>query len=105
MGVIQPEIGHTGVTEFAQICDMARIFHVPVMPHASISCGIFMAASLQASAAVQGLPFHEYQHSIFDRNLELTSGDMACADGFYTVPTGAGLGVEPAPALFEFVQS
>ncbi len=105
MGVIQPEIGHTGVTEFAQICDMARTFHVPVMPHASVSCGIFMAASLQASAAVQGVPFHEYQHSIFDRNLVLTTGDMACADGFYTVPTGAGLGVEPAPALFEFVRA
>ena len=104
MGVIQPEIGHTGVVEFMQICDLARTFHVPVMPHASISCGVFMAASLQAASTVQNLPFHEYQHSIFDRNLAFTTGGMGCSDGFYTVPDGPGLGLEPSPALFEFVR-
>lgn len=104
-GIIQPEIGHTGITEFMQICDMARAFHVPVMPHASISCGIFMAASLQAASTLQNLPFHEYQHSIFDKNLEYSSGDMACGEGFYTVPTGPGLGVEPTDRIFSHVRS
>ena len=104
MGIIQPEIGHTGVTEFVQICDLARTFHVPVMPHATIGCGIFMAASLQASSVVQNLPFHEYQHSVFDGNLRFTAGDMACADGAYTVPTGVGIGVEPTEELFRFVR-
>jgi hypothetical protein len=28
---------------------------------------------------------------------------MACAQGFYTVPTGAGIGVEPADAVFDHV--
>jgi len=105
MGVIQPEIGHTGVTEFMDICSMARTFHVPVMPHASISCGIFMAASLHAASTLQAMPFHEYQHSVFDRNLQFTEGGMGCARGFYTVPDGPGLGVEPAGALFQFVRS
>jgi galactonate dehydratase len=105
MGVIQPEIGHTGVTEFMQICDMARTFHIPVMPHASISCGIFMAASLQAASTLQTMPFHEYQHSIFDKSLALVTGTMACADGFYTLPQGPGLGVQPSDALFAHVRS
>ena len=48
-----------------------------IIPHASISIGIFMAASLQATAALQNVPYHEYQHSIFDRNLRFTTGDMA----------------------------
>jgi len=104
MSVIQPEIGHTGVTEFMQICEMARAFHMQVMPHASISCGIFMAASLQAASTLQDLPFHEYQHSIFDKNLAFTTGDMACADGAYVVPTGAGIGVEPAEAIFAHIR-
>ena len=104
MGIIQPEMGHTGVTEFMQICDMARAFHVSVAPHASISCGIFMAASLHAASTLQGLTLHEYQHSIFDRNLEFTTGGMACGAGFYTVPSGPGLGVEPKPALFDYVR-
>jgi L-alanine-DL-glutamate epimerase-like enolase superfamily enzyme len=105
MGVIQPEMGHTGVTEFMQICDMARTFHIPVMPHASISCGIFMAASLQAASTLQTMPFHEYQHSIFDKSLALVTGTMACADGFYTMPQGPGLGVKPRDALFSHVRS
>ena len=45
--------------------------------------------------------YHEYQHSIFDKNLRYVTGDMACEDGFYTVPTGPGLGVEPQDAVFE----
>lgn len=105
MGVIQPEIGHTGITEFMQICDLARIFHVPVMPHASIGIGIYMAASLQAASTLQNMPFHEYQHSIFDRNMSLVTGDMACAAGAYTVPSGHGLGVEPTDEVFRFVRS
>jgi L-alanine-DL-glutamate epimerase-like enolase superfamily enzyme len=103
MGIVQPEIGHTGISEFMAIGAMARIFHARVIPHASISAGLFMAASLQASSALQYVPYHEYQHSIFDRNLAFTTGDMACEAGQYTVPTGPGIGVEPTDALFDHV--
>lgn len=103
MSIIQPEMGHTGITEFNHIAQMAQAFHMKVMPHASIGCGIFMAASLQATAALQNVPYHEYQHSIFDKNLKFATSDMACAEGFYTVPSGPGLGVEPADAVFDYV--
>ncbi|MEJ1160553.1 mandelate racemase/muconate lactonizing enzyme family protein [Prosthecomicrobium sp. N25] len=103
MSVIQPEMGHTGVTEFLQIGRMAHAFHVDTIPHAAIGIGVFMAASLQATAALKKVPYHEYQHSIFDKNLRFVTGDMACADGAYTVPTGAGIGVEPQEAVFDFV--
>ena len=104
MGIIQPEIGHTGVTEFARIATLAQTFHTRIIPHASISMGLFMAASLQATAALQNVPYHEYQHSVFDRNLAFTTGDMACAAGRYTIPTGPGLGVEPTDALLEHIR-
>ncbi|PRY22261.1 galactonate dehydratase [Aliiruegeria haliotis] len=103
MGIIQPEIGHTGITPFIQIGHMAQAFHIKIIPHASISVGIFMAASLQATSALQRVPYHEYQHSIFDRNLGFTTGDMACEAGHYTVPTGPGLGVEPTEEVFDYV--
>ncbi|MDR7033693.1 mandelate racemase/muconate lactonizing enzyme family protein [Mesorhizobium sp. BE184] len=103
MSIVQPEMGHTGVAEFVQIGRMAQAFHMHVIPHASISVGIFMAASLQAASTLPNVPYHEYQHSIFDRNLGYTDGDMGCAAGAYTVPTGAGIGVEPREELFEFV--
>ncbi|OHV77337.1 enolase [Rhizobium sp. LCM 4573] len=102
MSIVQPEMGHTGITEFIRIGQMAQAFHMNIMPHASISVGIFMAASLQASSALQNVPYHEYQHSIFDRNLTYTHGDMASGEGTYVVPTGAGLGVEPKEEVFKF---
>jgi L-alanine-DL-glutamate epimerase-like enolase superfamily enzyme len=102
MSIVQPEMGHTGITEFVRIGQMAHAFHVNVMPHASISVGIFMAASLQAASTLQNLPYHEYQHSIFDRNLAFTEGNMAATGGHYLVPTGAGIGVEPKEDVFRF---
>jgi L-alanine-DL-glutamate epimerase-like enolase superfamily enzyme len=103
MSIVQPEMGHTGLTEFVQIGRMAQAFHVDTIPHATVGMGLFMAASLHASASLKRVPYHEYQHSIFDENLALATGDMACAEGHFHVPTGPGLGVEPAPALFDHV--
>ena len=104
MSIIQPEMGHTGVTEFMNIGRMASAFHVDTIPHASIGIGIFMAASLHATAALKRVPYHEYQHSIFDHNLKFVTGDMACTKGHYSLPTGAGLGVEPHPDVFRYIK-
>lgn len=104
MSIIQPEMGHTGITEFMQIGHMAHAFHVDTIPHASVGIGIFMAASLCAASALKRVPFHEYQHSIFDKNLKYVTGDMGCEAGFYRLPTGPGLGVEPHPDVFNFIR-
>jgi len=96
IGVIQPEMGRTGVTSFMEICNLARAFHVVVMPHASIGIGIFQAASLHASAVLPHLAMHEYQHSIFDKNLRCVQTDMRCAEGHFQLPSGPGLGTVPA---------
>jgi galactonate dehydratase len=100
MSVIQPEMGHTGVTEFMKIARLAEAFHCRIVPHASIGIGVFQAASLHASAALPNVPMHEYQHSVFDRNLAWISGDMACAEGRFRLPAGDGIGVAPVPELF-----
>jgi galactonate dehydratase len=103
MGIIQPEMGHTGVTEFLHIGRMAHAFHVDTIPHASIGIGVFMAASLHATAALKRVPYHEYQHSIFDKNLCFVTGTMGCEGGFYGLPNGPGLGVEPHESVFDHV--
>lgn len=104
MSIIQPEMGHTGVTEFLHIGRMAHAFHVDTIPHASIGIGIFMAASLQATAALKRVPYHEYQHSIFDKNLRYVTGDMGCSEGAYRLPSAPGLGVEPHPDVFNYIR-
>ena len=72
------------------------------MPHASIGIGIFQAASLQVSAALSNCPMHEYQHSIFDRYLPLLDTTMACSEGYYHIPSEAGLGIEVKPESLNY---
>jgi galactonate dehydratase len=95
-GIVQPEMGHTGITEFMRMGHYATAHHLRIMPHATIGAGIFMAASLQASAALAAVECHEYQHSVFEPNRRLVEGDMDCQDGAYSLPSGPGLGVTPS---------
>ncbi|RIK42628.1 MAG: enolase [Chloroflexi bacterium] len=103
MSIIQPEMAHMGITQFWQVCQMARAFHCQVMPHATIGVGIAQAASLHVSAALANLVMHEYQHSIFDRNLQFIDGNMRCEAGYFYLPDGPGLGVEPSEAVLQYV--
>ena len=102
--MIQPEMGHTGVSQFRAICTLSDAFHRKAIPHATIGIGIFMATSLHATSTLPNAPYHEYQHSVFDNNLEFVTGDMTCANGHFTVPTGPGLGVAPSERVWEFVR-
>ncbi|MFO1311113.1 MAG: mandelate racemase/muconate lactonizing enzyme family protein [Burkholderiales bacterium] len=104
MTYAQPEMGHTGLSQFVQIARMAHAFHVQVIPHASVGVGIYQAASLHASAALPNVPMHEYQHSVFDRNLAYVKTNMRCEGGALTLPEGPGLGIEPAESLWNFVR-
>ncbi|MFI4904393.1 MAG: enolase C-terminal domain-like protein, partial [Burkholderiales bacterium] len=102
ISVIQPEMGHTGVTQFMAIARLAAAYHVRVIPHASIGVGIFQAASLHAAAALGNCELHEYQPSIFDKNVHYVTTTMRCERGHYELPQGIGHGVEPKPELWQF---
>lgn len=104
MSIIQPEMGHMGISQFMQVARMANAFHMRVIPHASIGIGIFQAASLHATAALPNSPMHEYQHSIFDRNLQYVKTTMRCEAGAFRMPEGPGLGIEPADTVWQFVR-
>ena len=62
-----------------------------------------MASISHAAATLPNVPYHEYQHSIFDKNLRYLTTNMSCEAGFYHLPDGPGLGVEPTPELWKFV--
>jgi galactonate dehydratase len=65
--------------------------------------GIYQAASLHAAAALPNVPWHEYQHTVLDRNLAFMDTTMCCRQGFFEMPQGAGLGIEPLPTLWQYI--
>lgn len=102
---IQPEMAHTGVTQFVRIARLADEHGVALAPHATIGTGLFLAASLHASLVVPRLWRHEWQHSVFERNLALLDGHMVCDGEGYVAPSGLGLGVAPGPAFFAHAEA
>lgn len=104
MHIIQPEMGRTGITSFWNIGQMALANNCKIMPHASIGIGIFQAASLHVSMALQNIEYHEYQHSVFDKNLIFVKTTMSCNKGYFTVPGEPGLGIEPAAEVFNYIK-
>jgi len=103
VGVVQPEVAHTGLSQFIAIARLAAQEGIGVIPHATIGAGIFHAASLHAAASLADVPFHEHQHSVFDANLRFVETKMRCHNGFFELPDGPGLGVTPAPGLWAHV--
>lgn len=93
--ILQPEMAHTGITQFRRIGALAQARNIAIAPHATIGMGIFLAASLHVSATLPNLWRHEWQHSIFQRNLVCLDTDMHYSDRCYRLPTGRGLGVVP----------
>ncbi len=96
---LQPEMGHTGITQFLRIAEMGLAAGAVLAPHATIGTGIFLAASLQASCVAKSFWKHEWQHSIFAQSLALLETDMTYDDGHYRPPSGPGLGVVPGPSF------
>ncbi|MBN8532488.1 MAG: mandelate racemase/muconate lactonizing enzyme family protein [Rhizobiales bacterium] len=94
--ILQPEMGHKGITEFMRIAALAQAHHVEIIPHATIGIGIFLAASLHASTAAANVTCHEFQHSIVEPNRRFLDGEILCEAGAYSVPSGTGLGVRPS---------
>lgn len=99
--IVQPEMGHTGITEFVRIGRYSETCGATIIPHATIGSGIFLAASLQAAAALSGTTDHEFQHSIFGPFRHYTGDILTCENGHFSVPDAPGLGVEPSEAMLK----
>ena len=104
IAVLQPEMGHTGITQFRRIAALAAERGIAIAPHATIGTGLFLAASLQVSATLPHLWKHEWQHSVFARNLRFLEGEMGYADGAYMVPSAPGLGAAPRAGLCDLAE-
>jgi len=103
VSIVQPEVAHTGLSQFVAIGRLAAEHGVRVIPHATIGVGIFHAASLHGAASLDAIVYQEHQHSVFDANMRFVETRMRCANGFFELPDGPGLGVEPKAELWRHV--
>lgn len=94
VGLTQPDIGRTGITEGLAIAAVADAFHAQVAPHHSAAFGLAMAAGVHVAASATSLLAFEYQpFTLPVANLILTTPLEVRPDGGFIVPTGPGLGV------------
>ncbi|WP_323764525.1 enolase C-terminal domain-like protein [Marinovum sp.] len=92
--IVQPEMGHTGVTQFIRIAERARTDGAQIIPHATIGLGLFANASLRAALAA-GAEAHEFQHTIYPENAALLEGAASCEAGAFHIPDSPGHGTIP----------
>jgi galactonate dehydratase len=93
--VIQPDIMHCGgFTEMKRIAALADMHYVPVAPH-NPGGPICVAASLHLAAAIPNVLILEQMEPQRYARDRLSSPALAIEDGYFIVPDGPGLGVEP----------
>jgi D-galactarolactone cycloisomerase len=91
VGVYQPDLGRTGITEGLRL---AAISPAPVVPHISIAFGPQLGAALQFAAAVGNCSLAEYNPQVLAVANRFLASPILLEGENYVVPDGPGLGIE-----------
>ncbi len=94
VGLAQPDVGRTGITECWSIAEVCSASDVPVAPHHSVGLGVALAAGLHVAAALEDCPFFEYQPSSTEVANQLLKAPIEGGPVAFTLPSGPGLGIE-----------
>ncbi|MET9092935.1 mandelate racemase/muconate lactonizing enzyme family protein [Streptomyces cyaneofuscatus] len=94
LGLAQPDVARTGITEATAIAAVADAHHVPVAFHHSVGLGVALAAGLHASAAVADCPYFEFQPTVVPYAQRILRHPITAGPTGFTLPDGPGLGIE-----------
>ena len=94
VGVLQPDLGRSGVTESLRLAQVAVGEGIDVVPHVSIAMGPQVAAALQFAAAIPNCPLVEYNPRVLDIANRFLVNPIQLGAGAYRVPATPGLGAE-----------
>ncbi len=93
--IINPDVCNVGgIEELRQIAAMAEAYHVVVSPHNYNSTTVGLAATLHVSAAIPNFLITEYFVNFEPRGAEIAVTPFRVEQGYVTVPTAPGLGIE-----------
>lgn len=98
VGIVQPDLGRCGITEFLRIAAMARHAGAKVIPHVSIAMGPQIAAAIHAAAGAR-CELLEFNPSVLAIANEWLQEPIRVTGAAWQVPRGPGLGIglrEPA---------
>jgi D-galactarolactone cycloisomerase len=91
---INPDVSRAGgISESKRISDLADVYGIPYSPHVSIGTPIYMAASLQWSAAGPNFLMCEWPLDQGDE-MKIMEGSFEFKDGYISLPNKPGLGIE-----------
>jgi D-galactarolactone cycloisomerase len=94
VGVLQPDLGRSGLTEGRKLAVLADTHHVPVAPHVSIGLGPQIAAAVHLAAATSNLLLLECNPSVFALASQVVRGPFDWHVSGIPVPAASGLGIE-----------
>ncbi|SEL91977.1 galactonate dehydratase [Nonomuraea pusilla] len=97
VGLAQPDVGRTGITELMSIAELAAAHHVRVAPHHSTGLGVALAAGVHVSAALGNLAYFEYQPTTCEAAGSILTAPLPGDATGFPVPAGPGLGVDVDP--------
>lgn len=93
--IINPDVCNVGgILELREIAAMAEVHHVAVAPHNYNSTTMGLAATLHAAAGMPNFLITEYFVNFAAVGAELTNRPFVVDQGYITLPTAPGLGLE-----------
>lgn len=93
-GVIQPDLGRSGITESRRIARLAESFGASVVPHVSIAFPPQLAAAVHFAAATPGCALCEFNPRVLDTANRFTRQPLKTDEGNWLVPQEPGLGMD-----------
>jgi D-galactarolactone cycloisomerase len=94
IGVLQPDLGRSGITEARKLAILADTHHVSVAPHVSIGLGPQIAAAAHFAAAIPNLLLLECNPRVFEVSARLARGALDWSVASVRIPQEPGLGIQ-----------
>ncbi len=93
--IINPDICNCGgILELKEIAAMAEVYSVAVSPHNYNSTTIGLSATAQLCATIPNFLITEYFINFEAVGKEISTGTLVAENGYLTLPTAPGLGIE-----------